>query len=340
MNLRSLHNEINFLFSEALDSAREENTLDNLITEVHIRAADIYTGLADPDQFDQYLRQGIKTYSQYLRRHIITNPQIQIDQTLEEQYNWGILENCVHISQINHRIRQYREFISELSKIIRRAIRKISALYNSNRDLRTAYQYCCWCLFKYRDTPFYRTALRSYIENLYSEIDQTLQLQGFNNVPLTSLTTSVEAFINEKCNYLHFNLENNAALLITAFGRRILRRTQNRRQTTMTMNQDQLRILLDRLLGQNGLDITGSNQALTQAIQNMPGGGARELSLIKVDDFYGKDNEDPHEWLDQFKRAATANQWPEDRLLDITKGYLKGAAGDWVKAATAANANN
>src|SRR5688572_15206119 len=136
-NLRSLHNEINFLFSETPDSAREENTLDNLITEVHVRAANVYPGLADPDQFDQNLRQGIKIYSQYLRRRTVTSPQIRIDQTLEEQYNWGILENCVHVSQINHRIRQYREFVSELNKIIRRAVRRIGAIYNSNRDLRT-----------------------------------------------------------------------------------------------------------------------------------------------------------------------------------------------------------
>ena len=44
--------------------------------------------------------------------------------------------------------------------------------------------------------------------------------------------------------------------------------------------------------------------------------------------------------MNQFNRAATANQWQDSRLLDIAKGYLKGAVGDWIKAATDAAAAN
>ena len=35
---------------------------------------------------------------------------------------------------------------------------------------------------------------------------------------------------------------------------------------------------------------------------------ARELSIVKIADFSGKDDEDPHEWMDSFERAAAANQ--------------------------------
>src|SRR3989337_3296528 len=65
--LRSLSNEINFLFEGAVNSPREENTLDNIIVEIRTRAASIYTGLANPDEFDQYLRLGIQVYSQYIK---------------------------------------------------------------------------------------------------------------------------------------------------------------------------------------------------------------------------------------------------------------------------------
>jgi len=82
--LRSLTNEINFLFEGAIDSQREANTLNNIIIEIQTRAASIYPGLANSNEFDQYLRQGIKVYSQYIRVNNLAAPQNVIDQTLEE----------------------------------------------------------------------------------------------------------------------------------------------------------------------------------------------------------------------------------------------------------------
>src|SRR2546421_6738890 len=106
------------------------------------------------------------------------------------------------------------------------------------------------------------------------------------------------------------------------------------------MDQNQLRTLLNGILGPNGLNITVMNTNLQNAIAAIPAPGPRELSLVKVVDFYGKDSKDFHKWLDQFNRAATANQWQDDKLLNIAKGYLKGAAGDWIKATTDAVAAN
>ena len=67
----------------------------------------------------------------------------------------------------------------------------------------------------------------------------------------------------------------------------------------------------------------------------------RELSIVKIADFSGKDDEDPHEWMDSFERAAAANQWAQDvRKLAIVTGYMKDAAAAWATAAMAAGANN
>src|SRR5919205_3541536 len=123
-------------------------------------------------------------------------------------------------------------------------------------------------------------------------------------------------------------------------------------QNTMTISQDQLRILLNDVLGQNGLNIpqlsTQLNTAITQIgnqgpaqIQAQVQVPARELSLIKVTDFHEKDDEDPYTWLDTFKQAAIANNWADNvRKLEIAKGYLKDAASDWIRTATDANAQN
>ena len=38
-----------------------------------------------------------------------------------------------------------------------------------------------------------------------------------------------------------------------------------------------------------------------------------ELNLVKPNYFHGTDNEDPYEWLASFERAATANQWTNNK---------------------------
>ena len=68
------------------------------------------------------------------------------------------------------------------------------------------------------------------------------------------------------------------------------------------MNVNDLRTTLNTVLRQEGLDIVRTYNRLTNAItalQNaMPAGAPapRKLSLVKVSDSSGKDNEDPHEW--------------------------------------------
>ena len=103
------------------------------------------------------------------------------------------------------------------------------------------------------------------------------------------LVTRIETYINRQCTYLHFNIEKNATKLISAYYRRRLQRLQ-----TTVMNQNQLRTLLNGVLRPGGLNIAAMNTNLQNAIAVIPAPEQRELSLVKVVDFYGKDSEDPH----------------------------------------------
>ncbi|GBB87478.1 hypothetical protein RclHR1_13970001 [Rhizophagus clarus] len=93
-----------------------------------------------------------------------------------------------------------------------------------------------------------------------------------------------------------------------------------------TMNQDQLTAVLTTIFGTNGQNIT----QLTTALGNAP--PPRELTIAKVDNFHGKDDEDPYEWLERFETAANTNQWTGNRRVAIAAGYLKDAAHDWFRA--------
>ena len=69
------------------------------------------------------------------------------------------------------------------------------------------------------------------------------------------------------------------------------------------------------------------NQFLN-AIQNLQA----ERSLGKPKDFSGKVYEDAEEWLDHFRKCATANNWADGRKLNLVPLYLKDAAARWWQA--------
>ena len=58
-------------------------------------------------------------------------------------------------------------------------------------------------------------------------------------------------------------------------------------------------------------------------------GQGSEKSLIKVGYFLGDGTQDPEEWFEEFRRAATANRWSAVRKLELASVYLKGVAIDW-----------
>ena len=169
----------------------------------------------------------------------------------------------------------------------------------------TTLQDCCWCLANYKaHLALYRTVLREYLELFYQAVQQELSNQGIITAT-TDLIRQVEAYVNQQCTYLHFNLEHNALITITTATRDYIQRRQHQ---AMGMTADQLRATLAAVLGVNGINVP----ALAQNLQNAANGAARELSLVKISDFYGKDDEDPHEWINEFERAAVANRWVND----------------------------
>ncbi|KAG9298689.1 hypothetical protein G9A89_012757 [Geosiphon pyriformis] len=56
------------------------------------------------------------------------------------------------------------------------------------------------------------------------------------------------------------------------------------------------------------------------------------LSLFRID------VQDPIEWLDDFERAATANQYDNEYKFQIVGGYLQGSPATWFSQETNANA--
>ncbi|KAG9298284.1 hypothetical protein G9A89_002772 [Geosiphon pyriformis] len=50
------------------------------------------------------------------------------------------------------------------------------------------------------------------------------------------------------------------------------------------------------------------------------------------------DVQDPIEWLDDFERAATANQYDNEYKFQIVGGYLQGSLATWFSQETNANA--
>ena len=92
------------------------------------------------------------------------------------------------------------------------------------------------------------------------------------------------------------------------------------------VNNLQLQAILQAIFGPNGQNIVALTQQI-QAQQPAP----RELSLVEVEPFYGKDDEDPHEWIELFNQAATANRWQDNRKIAIAAGLLRDAAHDWYE---------
>src|SRR5581483_6356928 len=341
-NLRTLTNEINWLFERPRNSRREGQTLANIITEIHTRAPLIYTTLLETRAFDEALKSGIKAYSQHIKGNNLACPPnfIGFRQSLDEQFHWGILHLYRRNFQINSRTSRYLEYRTRVQEIIDQFFQENGANLTYNQAFNSAKQDCCWCLFNYKKLPLYRTVLREYIEDVYYEADQELQRQGLG-LQLTGLINRLETYFNTQCTNLHFNLATNSARLISALRYRQLQRRQN--MNNLNQNQQDLAAVLNAVFGATGLNIPQVTNNLTNAIGALNAAPPRELSIVKISDFYGKDSEDPYEWIDQFERAAEANRWQDGnngRLVAIAKGYFKDAAADWVRDATAQGANN
>ena len=97
---------------------------------------------------------------------------------------------------------------------------------------------------------------------------------------------------------------------------------------------EDLQTAFEAVFGANATNLTNvlkaNNTALTQALaNNAPNAGPKEQNLIKIEPYHGRDDEDPHEWMELFAQAAVTNRWQGDRRIEIATGYLRDAARDW-----------
>jgi hypothetical protein len=82
--------------------------------------------------------------------------------------------------------------------------------------------------------------------------------------------------------------------------------------------------------------LTNSIDQLTQEVQNKPAQWSpkRETNLVPVKRFSGKSEEDPSDWIAHFEKAAKANNWNNERMVEIAGGFLDHVAADWYEDTT------
>jgi hypothetical protein len=97
---------------------------------------------------------------------------------------------------------------------------------------------------------------------------------------------------------------------------RTTREYLQRRQNQMAVQGNQAVI--------NGLDALV--QALRAQVQNVP---LREMNLIQISNFDG--TTDPITWIEDFEKAAAANQYTDARKIAVVGARLKSTAADWLR---------
>src|ERR1043166_2058336 len=58
-----------------------------------------------------------------------------------------------------------------------------------------------------------------------------------------------------------------------------------------------------------------------------------ELNIVRPNKFSGKESEDPVEWIEQFNRAADANNWDQSKRTRFAAAYLTDNAANWYETA-------
>jgi hypothetical protein len=92
--------------------------------------------------------------------------------------------------------------------------------------------------------------------------------------------------------------------------------------------EDQIKAILNGILGNNGQLLTNLTTALTNQNTTMQQG--QERATAKVSDFSGTEAEDPVDWLRNFNRASETNRWAAgQRRVQIAGGFMKGIAANW-----------
>ena len=103
-----------------------------------------------------------------------------------------------------------------------------------------------------------------------------------------------------------------------------------------------MRNLLERAFGNTGnitqllTNLQAETTANTNAINNLRTANESKVGkIVELSTFHGKEEEDPHEWLELFEQAHLTNNQPlgnnKARKIAIAAGYLRDAAHDWYQ---------
>ena len=89
----------------------------------------------------------------------------------------------------------------------------------------------------------------------------------------------------------------------------------------------------------NNIDrLVAAMQTLVTAM-GAPPAAPQEALVVKIEPFYG-DKQGPITWIEEFEKAATANNYTNDRKLQIVQAHLKGTAAIWLYERQQVNATN
>src|SRR5947209_6782803 len=241
-NLRTLNQEINSLFASCIGSNREQTAVNKLIIEFRLRIAHLLPIIVDQNSYENSIARGIKVYSRYIKDNQVTrattNNNQGFFQSLEDQFKWGILETFQIGFTVNPRIRQYQEYEQRVGNLTSQHFQNQGANpHFNNLQVQDAKQNLCWCLFSYRPNfSLYRTVLREYIEAYYVALHLELQTQN-NQFTIIGFEQILEPYIAQRCAYLHFNIENNASLVLTVAIRLFDHRRRQNNNNNVGMNQ-------------------------------------------------------------------------------------------------------
>ena len=115
--IRTLIQGIDILYEQEIGSEAEEIALRNISIEIQNRTATIQSGIFDQEGYQQSLVNGIRAYSRHIKIERLT-PQPHLNgfqQTLEDQFFWGITDPYSKEYQINRDLGRYRTYTLQLT---------------------------------------------------------------------------------------------------------------------------------------------------------------------------------------------------------------------------------
>ena len=181
-----------------------------------------------------------------------------------------------------------------------------------------------------RSFEFLLEAERDYNKKLHS--NYILQSIIYQQEPISlDILQRYLLDLTEETNNWKFPLELEVREPVQTVRENSLFDTTSEEETTSTTSIHSTIPMAVNNMDQNADAILASLQAIQQSL------GQRNIATLPQ--FKG-DLQDPVTWLEDFGRAADANQFDADYKFQIVGGFLQGSAATWFSEVTAAHAHN